>query len=250
MISEYFNELSIKKVETKFGNVSYRTNSTGGNTLVLIHGLAATSKSWNKFINYLPKSINLIIPDLLGHGESDAPNIEYHVTNQTAIIEEILKKEEVSSYVLFGHSYGGWVATLLSIKNKNLKALILEDSNGLKAFFNEVKGTKKREEYKKNLIKKALFLNANEYVVKSIVNDEFSTHQLSDDDLVNISVPTLILWGELDQTVDRKFGYMFKKLIHNSELEIIKNSKHTPHYSNPEKTADIVKDFLAKIKFL
>ncbi len=239
-----FEELESKTLKTKYGNVFYRINNQGDDTLILIHGLGASSKSWIKFVEYLPKNFRLILPDLLGHGDSEAPNINYHVIYQKEIIEEIIKKENITTYSLMGHSYGGWVASILAINNQNIKKLILEDAGGLKNFFEVVVGTDKREKYKKDLLAKALMINANEHVLKSIIADEFSSSQLTEEDLSKISSKTLILWGENDTTIEKKFAYVFKEYIKNSEVSIIKNSKHTSHYSNPEETAHIVNSFL------
>ena len=41
-------------------------------------------------------------------------------------------------------------------------------------------------------------------------------------------MPTLILWGEYDDVVPIRVGYILNKLIKNSTLEIIKNSGHVP----------------------
>ncbi len=120
-----FEELESKTIETKYGKIFYRTNKKGSDVLVLIHGLAASSKSWIKFVEYLPKSLTLILPDLLGHGESEAPNIDYHVLYQKEIIEEIIKKEGITNYSVMGHSYGGWIASILAINNQNIKKLVL-----------------------------------------------------------------------------------------------------------------------------
>ena len=242
-----FSDLQNKKIKTPLGNINYRIHYSSKNTdniLVLIHGLAASGKSWTRFVEQLPDTFTIIIPDLLGHGDSDAPKIDYHVSLQEEIVRDILENEQIKKYSIMGHSYGGWVAALLARSNPSITALILEDAGGLKGFFDEVVGTEKREQYKKDLLKKALQINANEYVVKSIIEDEFSSSQITENDLQSITAPTLIIWGDEDTTIDKKFAYIFKKYIHNCSVKIIKNSKHTSHYSNPKETRDIVVNFL------
>ncbi|MEM0201503.1 MAG: alpha/beta hydrolase [Candidatus Micrarchaeaceae archaeon] len=242
----HFQELQGKYLDTKFGKIYYKINKKGNNVLVLIHGLAASSKSWVKFVEYLPNDLTIILPDLLGHGESASPKIDYHVIYQKEIIEDILKFENITEYNLMGHSYGGWVSCILSLNNINVKKLILEDAGGLKDFFETVSGTEKRKKYKQDILSKALMLNTKEYVIKSIIDDEFSLSQLTKEELSSIFAKTLILWGENDTTIDKKYAEIFKNYIKNSEVFIIKNSKHTSHYSNPEETANIIKNFLYK----
>ncbi len=242
-----FSDLQNKKIKTALGTINYRIHYASKNTdnvLVLIHGLAASGKSWTRFVEQLPDTFTIIIPDLLGHGDSDAPKIDYHVSLQEEIVKNILENEQIKKYSIMGHSYGGWIAALLARSNPMITALILEDAGGLKGFFDEVVGTKKREQYKKELLKKALQINANEYVVKSIIEDEFSSSQITENDLQSITAPTLIIWGDDDNIIDKKFAYIFKKYIPNCSVKIIKNSKHTSHYSNPKETRDVIVNFL------
>ena len=242
-----FFDLQEKKIKTKFGDINYRIHYASKNNdsaIVLIHGLAASGKSWTRFVEQLPDTFTVIIPDLLGHGDSDAPKIDYHVSFQEEIIRNIIENEQIKKYSIMGHSYGGWIAALLARSNPMINALILEDAGGLKGFFDEVVGTENREQYKADLLKKAQQINANEYVVKSIIDDEFSSSQITEEDLQSIIAPTLIIWGDDDTTIDKKFAYIFKRCIPNCSVKIIKNSKHTSHYSNPKETGEIVVNFL------
>ena len=240
-----FSKLEKHFINSKFGKIIYRITRGEGPVLILIHGLASSGKSWSKFIEYIPNNFTLIIPDLLGHGESNAPEIEYNVMFQKEILLEIIKTEMLPNYSVMGHSYGGWIASILAIDNPSIQALILEDAGGLKGFFDEIVGTEKREQYKKTIIEKSLQLNANEHVVSSILSDEFSTNQLTSKELLKINAKTLILWGMFDTVIDKKFAFIFQKLIKNSEVKIL-NSKHTSHYTIPETTAKEVVDFIFK----
>ncbi len=233
-----------KTVATGFGTVSYHIHYSTGPTLVLLHGLAASGKSWGRFIEFISDEFTLIIPDLLGHGDSDAPHIDYHVLFQEEVIREVLQKEEIQNYCLMGHSYGGWIAAILAKNNPSITKLILEDAGGLKGFFDEIVGTEEREQYKKDLLKKALELNAKEYVIRSIINDEFSMSQITTEDLSSITSKTLILWGENDSIIDKKYAYEFQKNIKDSSIILIKTAKHTAHYTNPEEVSKVVMEFI------
>ena len=143
-----------KKIKTTLGLIHYKIHYSSDVKLILIHGLAASSKSWIRLVEFLPDNFTIILPDLLGHGESDAPEIDYHVSLQETIIKNILEIEKIEKYYLMGHSYGGWVAALIAKDNDSLEGLILEDAGGLKGFFDEIVGTEKREQYKRDLLKK------------------------------------------------------------------------------------------------
>ncbi|MGB3734720.1 MAG: alpha/beta fold hydrolase, partial [Ilumatobacter sp.] len=59
-------------------DVSYRRAGDPENEpLLLIHGLAGSSKTWDATIDDLAASHDVIAPDLLGHGESAKPRGDY-----------------------------------------------------------------------------------------------------------------------------------------------------------------------------
>ena len=54
--------------------VSYRETGRGeGPTVLLVHGLAASSRTWAPVFDALGGGLHVIAPDLLGHGASEAP---------------------------------------------------------------------------------------------------------------------------------------------------------------------------------
>ncbi|MCL5008407.1 MAG: alpha/beta hydrolase [Candidatus Marsarchaeota archaeon] len=238
-----YGDMQETYIKTDYGNVHYLLHKGSADSILLIHGLAGSSKSWSRFVDYLPENYTLCIVDLLGHGKSDAPHISYNIGVQVKIIEAIMRTEGLAGAFIMGHSYGGWIAAKIAISDK-VSGLILEDAGGLKNFFDEVRGTEKREAYKKEIISKALSLNAKEYVISSIFDDEFSNSELSADELNSISVPTLILWGSDDRVISARFAEIFHKEIPGSVLRIINRSKHTSHYTNPEEVAGLVVDFI------
>ncbi|HEY9795481.1 MAG TPA: alpha/beta hydrolase [Leptolyngbyaceae cyanobacterium] len=55
--------------------------------------------------------------------------------------------------------------------------------------------------------------------------------------LSQISLPTLILWGECDRILGTGDAYKFKEAIAHSQLIWIKNCGHVPHLEQPQITA-------------
>ena len=75
-------------------NVSYLENNIKSDkTLVLIHGFGSNKDNWLKLAKELNGKYHLIIPDLIGDGESSKPmNIDYTISNQTKMLKEFLNK--------------------------------------------------------------------------------------------------------------------------------------------------------------
>ncbi len=77
-------------------------------TIVFIHGFAGCAETWEFQLNHFAKSYRVVVPDLRGHGQSDAPYTEYtmpEIVRDINSITETLKLPE--KFVLIGHSFGG-----------------------------------------------------------------------------------------------------------------------------------------------
>ena len=57
-------------------DVRYR-RAGSGEAIVLIHGLAGSSRTWQHVMPELAEQYDVIAPDLLGHGESAKPMGDY-----------------------------------------------------------------------------------------------------------------------------------------------------------------------------
>jgi long-chain acyl-CoA synthetase len=77
-------------------------------TIVFVHGFAGCAETWEFQINHFAKRYRVVVPDLRGHGQSDAPYSDYTmpeiVADLHAMVEHLALPDKV---VLVGHSFGG-----------------------------------------------------------------------------------------------------------------------------------------------
>ncbi|MHB8511945.1 MAG: alpha/beta fold hydrolase [Actinomycetota bacterium] len=78
--------------------------------VVLLHGLSATKVSFLPTMMALAGSHRVIVPDLLGHGDSSKPDIEYSPATFARFVEELLDSIGVERAHLIGNSLGGRIA--------------------------------------------------------------------------------------------------------------------------------------------
>ena len=64
------------ELELHGDRVSYRTAGSGP-ALLLLHGIANSSETWERVAPLLSKRFTLIAPDLIGHGQSATPRGDY-----------------------------------------------------------------------------------------------------------------------------------------------------------------------------
>lgn len=80
-------------------------------TLVLLHGLGATGRVWDSFVETANWSGRVIAPDLRGHGSTSWAD-SYSFGAMASDVSELLEVDE--PYVVLGHSMGGGVGAALS----------------------------------------------------------------------------------------------------------------------------------------
>ena len=82
-------------------------------TYVLVHGAWGGSYGWTKFANLLRSDgHDVFTPSLTGQGERNhlgGPNVS--LTTHITDVENLIKYEDLTNFVLVGHSYGGMVVT-------------------------------------------------------------------------------------------------------------------------------------------
>jgi pimeloyl-ACP methyl ester carboxylesterase len=95
--------------------------------LVLIHGSAATSRSWDALVPLLAVSHHVVRIDLPGHGRSAEPvGRGYATPEQARTLGTALDRLGVKHAIAVGHSSGGYAVTALAEQRPDLvTALVL-----------------------------------------------------------------------------------------------------------------------------
>jgi long-chain acyl-CoA synthetase len=79
-------------------------------TIVFVHGYAGCAETWERQINYFAKEYRVVVPDLRGHGQSDAPYTRYAMPELVADLYAISQHLRLPpQFDLVGHSFGGSV---------------------------------------------------------------------------------------------------------------------------------------------
>jgi long-chain acyl-CoA synthetase len=96
-------------------------------TLMLVHGYAGCAETWEYQINHFGHQYRVVVPDLRGHGQSDAPFTEYTMPEMVDDINNIAETLDLADkFVLVGHSFGGSIcAEYAAAHPERLEKLIL-----------------------------------------------------------------------------------------------------------------------------
>lgn len=97
----------------------YLRAGNSGPPLLLLHGglIDAAHLSWGAAIEPLADRYRVFAPDLLGYGESDAPDIAYSTKRHVAVIEAFMESVGIDRAHVAGLSVGGSVAIGLALRS-------------------------------------------------------------------------------------------------------------------------------------
>jgi pimeloyl-ACP methyl ester carboxylesterase len=89
--------------------VAYRLAGDGA-PIILIHGITASSQMWEPVAERLAANHTVLVPDLLGHGQSAKPRGDYSMGAFASGIRDLALSLELEPATVVGHSLGGGVA--------------------------------------------------------------------------------------------------------------------------------------------
>ncbi len=236
-------------------------------TIVLLHGLGASAERWSELWPLL-KKYNVVIPDLIGFGYSEKPLIEYTVEFFVRSLEDFFKKMQIQNPIIMGSSFGGQLALEYSLTHKYFfdKIILVSPAGTLEKptyvlsqyIFSGLYPTTEN-------VHRAFEMMANnkEYVVEaSTVKDYMNRMRLPNAKyslistllamrkdqtlrkrLVEIAVPTLVIWGRNDTTIPVANIEYFKQMP-NVETLIMEECGHTPYVEKPVEFYEIIEKFI------
>jgi 3-oxoadipate enol-lactonase len=103
-----------KQIVTIQGRRLAYVEAGAGQPLVLLHGFCGSSAYWEEVVPLLMQDHRLIIPDLRGHGASEAPGGTYSMELFAEDIEGLLDALGIHKAAVLGHSLGGYITLALA----------------------------------------------------------------------------------------------------------------------------------------
>ena len=257
-----------KFVEIDGNKIRYLESGSSKKTLVLVHGLGASSERWQYVLPFLESDFHVIVPDLIGFGYSDKPIADYTIDYFSNFLKKFLISLGVEQTSIIGSSLGGQIAAEYTSSNsQHVDKLILVSPSGimkqstfaLDAYImaalypNELSAKNAFEtmdasgkEIPKTTITgfvtRMKLHNAKFAFMSTLLGLKNSESIINK--LKNITSPTLIVWGADDPVIPIKFANDFVTHIDNSELYEMSNCGHTPYVQKPELFASQVLKFL------
>src|ERR1700736_4868111 len=275
--------MQIKTIRIHDHQVGYYAEGKGP-ALILVHGIASSSRTWRQVIPRLAERFTVIAPDMLGHGASAKLRGDYSLGAHASGIRDLMVALGIERATLVGHSLGGGVSMQFSYQfPERVERLVLVDSGGL------------GEEV--SLLLRALTLPGAEYILPLGCRPEFSRaiargtgwlgklgvrpsplaeeiwngyvslgtsdgrqaflhtlrsvvditgQRVSATDRLYLAqeVPTMIVWGANDPLIPAAHGRRAHRSMPGSVLKIYPGVGHFPHCDEPDRFVDDLLRFI------
>ncbi|MFZ0665472.1 MAG: alpha/beta hydrolase [Acidimicrobiales bacterium] len=254
-----------------------------GPVILLIHGLAGSSRAWDAVMPLLARNYSVYAPDLFGHGDSDKPPGDYSLGAHASALRDLLSVLGIERATVVGQSFGGGVAMQLSYQYpENCDRLVLVNSGGLgrevswllrilaapgmeyamPVLFprfvrdggNSVIEFLHRAGFRNERVTEgwrayaSLTESANQMAfvrtLRSVVDVGGQSVSAMDRLYLAARMPTMIIWGDRDTVIPVSHAYAAHDALPESRLEIIEGAGHFPHVEVPLRFVELVADFL------
>ncbi len=259
----------------KAGEVSFLRGGEG-QTFLFLHGIPGSAFAWEKTGELLTDHYQVIIPDLLGFGQSDMPKDDYYMEFQAKVLRQLLVELGVRSLYIGGHDFGGPVAiTLMRLfPDLTINGLVLSATNmftdtyvppplrvanipilntlvfkamvgnriGLRMMY--LAATKEKaeaswEQFNRHLTPSGIDFTRR--IFQRSLADLRANYQAVEGMLSRIACPTLILWGANDPFFATPVGERTRNAIPGAMLRIY---EHTGHFVPEEQPAHVARDIM------
>lgn len=233
--------------------------------MLILPGWGTKIDTYMSLINSISEYARVYCFDMPGFGKSQEPNTAWDLDDYLDFVIKFIDAQDIEELDLIGHSNGGRIIIKLA-NRKNLKfrinKIILIGSAGIvhkKTLVQNLKiysfkFCKKIVELKpikslfpnlllklKNTFGSEDYKNASPILKQSLV-------KLINEDLKqilpNISVPTLLIWGENDTDTPLSDGKIMEELIPDAGLIKVENCDHYVFLENPYYVNKVIATFL------
>ncbi len=239
-------------------------------TVVFLHGAGMDHTVWALQTRYMAHhGFSVLALDLPGHGRSDGPGVNSIEKMADWVLSAVSKLTD-KPVILVGHSMGAIISIEIAATHSsiisglvlvgvalpmtvNKDLLVLTQNQPEKAinlitswaygFKAQIGGTRTPGLWMMSGGQRLLQRSRGDQLYRDF--DSCNNYKSGSKSASNITCPTLIIAGESDKMTPIQSARKAHDLITNSELEIIKGAGHMIMIESPDKTLDILTNFLS-----
>ncbi|MFD9320338.1 alpha/beta fold hydrolase [Streptomyces sp. NPDC060053] len=236
--------------------------------LLLIHGSASSSRSWNALVPLLATLHRVIRVDLPGHGRSAEPvGGDYAIPEQGHRIGRALDQLGVAHALVVGHSSGGYAATALAERRPDLVTALslINTGPGMDAFIapgpttfdpaqwpptdEQIRrfastGFRPGYEVPQELVDELRGMTYRAVVAAMQASTAYLNQRALPDRLTVLGKPLQVIFGDQDRRW-RPSSAADYRVVPGAKVESLPGAGHTPILEDPQRTAALLLSFAA-----
>ncbi|VUD59348.1 4,5:9,10-diseco-3-hydroxy-5,9, 17-trioxoandrosta-1(10),2-diene-4-oate hydrolase [Thalassocella blandensis] len=262
-------ESSVNQSDVMAGEVKTAYLSSGvGRPLIFLHGAGAGAVTWYPSIGEFAQHFHVLVPDIVGYGESDKPVAPYDRAYFSLWLKDFMLAVGAPKAHIVGGSQGGAIALQFALDYPDMvDKLVLVASGALGArtslsaflgmlWLNCFPSALANRFYSRFILHHPdrRDLNHAQYSVAVIKSQGgknafrygrgAAVSAMPEDALRQIANQTLIVWGENDRLFSVMHGEVAADVLPNAKLICIPNAGHLPQIDQPEVFNDTLLEFL------
>jgi pimeloyl-ACP methyl ester carboxylesterase len=251
--------------------------------VVLLHGIAGTSSTWDAVIPRLAEHYDVLAPDLLGHGESAKPHGDYSLGAYANVVRDLLEALGVGPATIVGHSLGGGIAMQFAYQFiERCERLVLVSSGGLGREVHPLlraatlpgaeavlpwlstagsrgvgalvhamrrigfRASADLDETWRSFVslEEPAARRAFIQTVRGVMDHGGQRVSANERLYLAEGLPTLIVWGEKDPLIPVRHARGAHERMAGSRLEVFPDAGHFPYRDDPERFVSVLIDFI------
>lgn len=262
---------------------AYRIGGDGP-ALLLIHGMADNSSTFEPILERLAERYTVIAPDLLGHGDSDRPRADYSLPAFTNAMRDLLLYLGIDRATVVGHSLGGGIAGQFTYQYPEVvERLVFVNTGGVTRSVSPVLraasvplseiairalaipgalpvanaaltmlGKVPHRAFVDNAecarvlagLPHAGTPRAFTRTLRAVVDPRGQVVTMLDRSYLGADVPALVVWGADDPIIPVEHAHLLHATLPASRLEIFDGAGHFPFRAQPDRFVDVLLNFL------
>ncbi len=270
-------------------DIVYRHGGSGPETLLLVHGMAGSSRVWRHVMPELAREHTVIAPDLPGHGLSAKGQRDYSLGGFAAVLRDLLRELDIDRVTVVGHSLGGGVALQLGYQHPEVCGrLALISSGGLgrevgwllrilatpgaelvlpvlvppfmRPLGNKVRRWVGRKGIRAHNLEEMWLAYASIAdresrkaflrTLRSVVDTRGQAVSAASRLYLADEIPSQLIWGDADPMIPVSHGIDAHEAMPGSRLNVLHGVGHFPQTERPDEVVEILNEFIAETKMV
>jgi len=257
-----------------------------GEPLIFLHGTGGHAEAYTRNIAAHAAHFRVLAVDMVGHGFSDAPDIEYNIDAYVTHLGNLIEMLGAKQVCLSGESLGGMVSAWYAIRNpERVRKLVLNtgmlmerDEAGRAQLRDAMERSKRasgeltRETIRGRLAwlmadpdksvtdelvecrfriysqpgRAAILGRINAHMFGGLIDDDWTERWSNSERMREIRCPTLVVWSRHNPGLTAERAAIGKAKIPDARMVVLEHSAHWPQWEEPEEFNRIHLEFLKR----